>query len=247
MTGDAPAKTPPPEAPPAEGTPSTEARAEASVPAESAPTVVVEGSEGQSEQTELERVGRSVPPPPPVEGAIRDALARDDIRTALTIATSHYRAPLIRFCLAFVHDEVTAEDVAQTAFAVAAERAREFSGQSTFRTWLFGIARHKALDAAAARQGMPLSAVSDSRWIADAIGPVTGLRKAEDLASLEQVLQGLGDETRALLTLRFREELSYKEIAETFEITEQAARKRMFDALEKIRKLLATRRADFFG
>jgi RNA polymerase sigma-70 factor (ECF subfamily) len=168
------------------------------------------------------------------------------VRSALTLASTHYRSALIRFCLAFVHDDVTAEDVAQTAFAVAAERAGEFSGQSTFRTWLFGIARHKALDAAAARQGMPLSAVTDSKWIADAIGPVTGLQRAEDLQTLEQVLAALGDETRALLTLRFREELSYKEIADTFEITEQAARKRMFDALEKIRKLLSGRRNDFF-
>ena len=190
--------------------------------------------------------GRTIPPPVGVEFAIRDALSKSDIKTALTLATTHYRAPLIRFCLAFVHDEVTAEDVAQTAFAVAAERATEFSGQSTFRTWLFGIARHKALDAAAARQGMPLSAVSDSRWIADAIGPVTGLQRADELKSLEQVLVALGDETRGLLTLRFREELSYKEIADTFEISEQAARKRMFDALEKIRKLLTSQRADFF-
>jgi RNA polymerase sigma-70 factor (ECF subfamily) len=190
--------------------------------------------------------GRSVPPPQTIEEGIRDALAKNDVRSALTLASTHYRSALIRFCLAFVHDDVTAEDVAQTAFAVAAERAGEFSGQSTFRTWLFGIARHKALDAAAARQGMPLSAVTDSKWIADAIGPVTGLQKAEDLQTLEQVLAALGDETRALLTLRFREELSYKEIADTFEITEQAARKRMFDALEKIRKLLSGRRGDFF-
>jgi RNA polymerase sigma-70 factor (ECF subfamily) len=168
------------------------------------------------------------------------------VNSALTLATTNYRSALIRFCLAFVHDDVTAEDVAQTAFAVAAERAGEFSGQSTFRTWLFGIARHKALDAAAARQGMPLSQVSDSRWIADAIGPVTGMQRSEDLQTLEKVLTALGDETRGLLTLRFREELSYKEIADAFEITEQAARKRMFDALEKIRKLLAAQRADFF-
>ncbi len=191
-------------------------------------------------------MGRSVPPPQPIETAIREALDRGDVNSALTLATTNYRSALVRFCLAFVHDGVTAEDVAQTAFAVAAERASEFSGQSTFRTWLFGIARHKALDAAAARQGMPLSQVSDSRWIADAIGPVTGMQRAEDLATLDQVLTSLGDETRALLTLRFREELSYKEIADAFEITEQAARKRMFDALEKIRKLLSAKRSDFF-
>lgn len=185
-------------------------------------------------------------PPPTIELAIRDALRKGDVKFALTLATSHYRAPLIRFCLAFVHDETTAEDVAQTALAVAAERAGEFSGQSTFRTWLFGIARHKALDAAASRHGMPLSAVTDSRWIADAIGPVTGLQKAADLGALEGVIASLGEETRGLLTLRFREELSYKEIADAFDITEQAARKRMFDALEKIRKLLTTQRADFF-
>ena len=193
-----------------------------------------------------EQMGHTVPPPATIESSIREALERGDSNEALTLATTHYRSALIRFCLAFVHDDVAAEDVAQTEFAVAAERASEFSGQSTFRTWLFGIARHKALDAAAARQGMPLSQVSDSRWIADAIGPVTGLQRAEDLQTLDQVLTSLGDETRALLTLRFREELSYKEIADTFEITEQAARKRMFDALEKIRKLLTAKREDFF-
>jgi RNA polymerase sigma-70 factor (ECF subfamily) len=187
-----------------------------------------------------------VPPQAGIETTIREALDRGDLREALTIASSHYRAPLIRFCLAFVHDEPTAEDVAQTAFAVAAERAGEFSGQSTFRTWLFGIARHKALDAAAARQGMPLSAVTDSRWIADAIGPVTGLQRSDDLKVLAEVLNELGTDTRALLQLRFRDELSYKEIAGAFEITEQAARKRMFDALEKLRKLLAAQRTDFF-
>jgi RNA polymerase sigma-70 factor, ECF subfamily len=195
----------------------------------------------------LEQRGRTAAgPPPTIELAIRDALRKGDVKFALTLATSHYRAPLIRFCLAFVHDETTAEDVAQTALTIAAERATEFSGQSTFRTWIFGIARHKALDAAAARQGMPLSAVTDSRWIADAIGPVTGLQKADDLSALEAVLGTLGDEVRALLSLRFREELSYKEIADAFEITEQAARKRMFDALEKIRKLITHQRADFF-
>ncbi|MBK7397421.1 MAG: sigma-70 family RNA polymerase sigma factor [Myxococcales bacterium] len=190
--------------------------------------------------------GKSVPPPPPVEQAIRAALDKQDVRTALRLAAEHYRTPLVRFCLAFVSDEVTAEDVAQTALAVAAERAKDFSGQSTFRTWLFGIARHKALDAAVARQGMPLSAVSDSRWIADAIGPVTGLRQAEDLGTLRSILDTLGEETRALLEMRFEQEASYKEIAEVFEISEQAARKRMFDALEKMRKLITTARGDFF-
>lgn len=218
----------------------------AAVPASEPAPVGVHPAQSEVRETTSEELGRSVPPPATIEEAIRDALARNDVKSALTLATTNYRSALIRFCLAFVHDDVTAEDVAQTAFAVAAERASEFSGQSTFRTWLFGIARHKALDAAAARQGMPLSQVSDSRWIADAIGPVTGLQRAEDLQSLEQVLGTLGDETRALLTLRFREEHSYKEIAEAFEITEQAARKRMFDALEKIRKMLAARRADFF-
>ena len=223
-----------------------------SEPSEAVESEVEASSEPQAESEvppdPLEqKEGRGAQPPPPtIELAIRDALKKGDVKFALTLAASHYRAPLIRFCMAFVHDETTAEDVAQTALTVAAERATEFSGQSTFRTWIFGIARHKALDAAAARQGMPLSAVTDSKWIADAIGPITGLQKADDLTALEAVLQGLGDETRGLLTLRFREELSYKEIADAFEITEQAARKRMFDALEKIRKLLVNKRSDFF-
>ena len=72
----------------------------------------------------LERAGtKGHAPPPTVELAIRDALKKGDVNFALTLATSHYRSPLIRFCLAFVHDEPTAEDVAQTA------RQKRMSGE----------------------------------------------------------------------------------------------------------------------
>lgn len=191
-------------------------------------------------------VGRSQPPPSDVELKIREALEDEDIQEALRIATLHYREAMIRFARAFVNDEHVAEDVAQTALAVAAEKALTFSWQSTFRTWLFGIARHKALDAIEARHGLPLSAVSDSRWIASAMGPATGLQREDDLRKLTDVLALLGDDTRALLALRFREELSYKEIGDAFEISEVAARKRMFDAIEKMRKLLEKLDGGFF-
>ena len=65
-------------------------------------------------------------------------------------------------------------------------------------------------------------------------------------AELTKAIDELPEEFRVALVLCDVEELSYKEIADAFEITEQAARKRMFDALEKIRKLLVNKRSDFF-
>ena len=57
-----------------------------------------------------------------------------------------YGDVLFGFALARVKDRETAEDIVQETF-LAAVRARErFKGQSSEKTWLFGILKHKLVD-----------------------------------------------------------------------------------------------------
>lgn len=53
---------------------------------------------------------------------------------------------LYRYALVRVRDQSTAEDLVQDALLTACSTTASFKGQSSERTWLIGILRHKVLD-----------------------------------------------------------------------------------------------------
>src|SRR5262249_23650225 len=57
-----------------------------------------------------------------------------------------------RYCRIALGDTVLADDVHQQVFIEAFRDLPGFAGRSTLRTWLFGIARHRVLDAAKRRR-----------------------------------------------------------------------------------------------
>ncbi len=56
------------------------------------------------------------------------------------------RSYLVRYAMLQLRDPHLAEDVVQETLLVAVESCDKFSGQSTVRTWLTGILKHKILD-----------------------------------------------------------------------------------------------------
>ena len=53
---------------------------------------------------------------------------------------------LYRYALARVHNEATAEDLVQDTLLAGLQAYANFSGNSTLRTWLIGILKHKIID-----------------------------------------------------------------------------------------------------
>jgi RNA polymerase sigma factor (sigma-70 family) len=81
------------------------------------------------------------------EREARDALARGDPEGALASLMRAYGSPIYRFCRQLVADPDLAQDVHQTTFVQAFEGLAGFGGRGSFRAWLYGIARHRCLDA----------------------------------------------------------------------------------------------------
>ncbi|MBW2297593.1 MAG: sigma-70 family RNA polymerase sigma factor [Deltaproteobacteria bacterium] len=57
-----------------------------------------------------------------------------------------YGDVLFGFALARVKDRETAEDIVQETFLAAVRAREQFKGQSSEKTWLFGILKHKLVD-----------------------------------------------------------------------------------------------------
>lgn len=151
-----------------------------------------------------------------LEREILTALARGDREGALTRLMQGYGRPLYRFCLGVVADPGLAEEAHQMTFVQAFEGVGSFGGRSSVKTWLFGIARHRCLDALkVSRRRTRRFPLMDE--LPDAPAPEGGtddrMVTAETRRALAECLGELPAKVRAALALRFQQSLSYPEIA----------------------------------
>ena len=140
---------------------------------------------------------------------------------------------LFRFAVRRLRDPDLAEDAVQEALLAALERRESFRGQSSERTWLIGILRHKVLDIlrraardAAAAGGEPdvLAATFEhgfwrerpSRWPGD---PALSVEREEFLAVLEECIRRLPPRTARAFCLREFDDLPSDRVCEVLEVT----------------------------
>ena len=149
------------------------------------------------------------------ERSAGEALGRADHEGALSILMGAYGTAVYRFCLQIVGDPDLAEDAHQMTFVQAFRDMGRFAGRSTLKTWLFGIARHRSLDAKKERRrrerrfptGVEVADSPDPTATAE--GGVIGRSLRE---ALRHCLDQLTPRVRETVALRFQHEFSYPEI-----------------------------------
>ncbi|MBT6006887.1 MAG: sigma-70 family RNA polymerase sigma factor [Prolixibacteraceae bacterium] len=72
-----------------------------------------------------------------------------------------YGDTLYRFALSRVYDEVLAEDLVQTTYLAAINGLKNFAGDSSPKTWLFGILKHKIIDHFRKKKSISLEEISN--------------------------------------------------------------------------------------
>jgi RNA polymerase sigma-70 factor (ECF subfamily) len=146
---------------------------------------------------------------------VHDAMAIGDRRRALTLIMRRYGDAVFRYCCELIRDEAVAEDVHQQVFVEAYRDLPRFQQRSHLRTWLLGIARHRCLDAVKTgrrwqnryKNDTPADVTDDTPLPADDIDQ----RRMID--ALQHCLGELAPSSRSAVLLRFRESLSYEEMA----------------------------------
>src|SRR6202011_5939731 len=113
--------------------------------------------------------------------------------------------------------------------------AGKFGGRSRARTWVFGIAHHKAIDALRKRRAtlVPLDALLGAA--SDAESPEAAVLRADERRRLEGALASLSPEHRAVLELTYVEGFSQKEIADVVDCPVATVKTRAFYAKQRLR------------
>jgi RNA polymerase sigma-70 factor (ECF subfamily) len=171
------------------------------------------------------------------ERLIRAAQKGD--RPAFAALIEHYWDRLYRWLYHLTHDRHTAEDLVQESFLKAFAGLDRFRAGTNFAAWLFRIAHNNFANQrrASARMREPLP---DDLAARD-VGPPEEAESREALQGLSRALGRLAAEYRAALLLRVEQGLSFREIAQVLDLTEETARWRVFKARQKLLSLLTPR------
>ena len=159
-------------------------------------------------------------------------------RLAMEALFARYRVRVFRFVLRMVRNEATAEDLNSDVFLDVWRQAGTFEGRSAVSTWIFSIARYKALTVLQRRPEEELDVERASAIEDQADDPEVTLAKKDKAAVLRQCLVKLSAEHREIVTLVYYQHKSVEEVAGIVGIPEATVKTRMFYARKKLSELL---------
>lgn len=121
-----------------------------------------------------------------------------------------YRDPLVYFINGFLNNIEESEDVAEEAFMELIVHPHRYSFRSSFKTYLFSIARNKAIDRVRKEKKMSNVPIEDMD-IEDMERIEKELFKAENSQMLRSAMQKINPEYAALLCLLYFEDMTGEE------------------------------------
>jgi RNA polymerase sigma-70 factor (ECF subfamily) len=159
-----------------------------------------------------------------------------------------YQRRVYQLALSMVKDADEAMDIAQETFVRVHRYLPQFKGDSSFFTWTYRIATNLCLDAARRRARGERISLGDERDAdieeamdppsAALVGPQRAALNEELKGKIDEALQGLSENHRAILLLREVEGLSYEELSQALGIRKGTVMSRLFHARLKMQNKL---------
>lgn len=162
-------------------------------------------------------------------------LARSGDRAAYAMLVQRHcdRLHAVMLHLANGDCEQAAEFV-QEAFIRAWQRLDRFDGRCVFGTWLYRLARNRAIDLLSRRRDRQLDAGQGER-AGQGDEPGRALERAETVAQVQAALTRLPVEAREIILLRDFEDLDYEQIAERLDLALGTVKSRLSRARAALR------------
>ena len=168
------------------------------------------------------------------------AVAHGD-RSAFERLYHSYEKRVYQYVQTLVSDASLAEEIVGDTMLAVWRGAGSFACTSRVSTWIFGIARHKALDAirrsARRRREVDLDGAVDLPHPHDR--PDEGVLRHQLATLTQRAMAALTREHREILRLVFYEEQPYEEISTLLGIPTNTVKTRVYYAKQRLKEQLA--------
>ena len=137
-----------------------------------------------------------------------------------------------RICYRLMANSHDASDAAQDVFVALFQNRSGFAGRSRFATWLHAVAVRTCLKlrrSLGRRRKYETGIVEQRR-------ESTGPQSSGTALDLQQMLETLDEEDRALVILKYAEDYSYEELSELFGLSISACKMRVSRARDELQQ-----------
>lgn len=174
----------------------------------------------------------------------REFLMRGDQRRALELLVDAYEGHVRARCRRIAGDRVSLDDLVQQVF-LAAWRDIGRTPVRSFLGWLLGIAVHRALDAVKdsnkRAQRFSHAEEPDKNTSSGDAAPEERLHADDKARALEECINSLGPDDRAVVLLRVQDELPFVEMAKLLKVDAGTLAKRFARAMPRLRRCLESK------
>jgi len=149
-----------------------------------------------------------------------------------------HQAMVYSIALHYLHSRESAEEVAQDVFLQLYRQQQRFAGPEHVAAWLRRVTCNRAIDCVRHRRFEPQMSLTD--------GPEPAVVAAQESAGsdpmlrerLRQMVRSLPEKARAVMILRYQEDLDPEEIARTLEIPVRTVKSHLQRSLALLRQKL---------
>ncbi|HLP22065.1 MAG TPA: sigma-70 family RNA polymerase sigma factor [Chitinophagales bacterium] len=175
-------------------------------------------------------------------------LAKKGDQVAFGKLMARYRDSIFFMVLKMVHNRDDAEDLTLEAFGKAFNSISNYSADFAFSTWLFKIATNNSIDFIRKKKLQTTSldqttSTEDGEITPIAVkdhssNPEEAMVKEQRAAKIRLAIEQLSPKYRALIELRYLDELAYEEIAEKLDIPLGTVKAQLFRAKDMLYNIL---------
>lgn len=191
------------------------------------------------------RSGEKRPGPYPPADA-QDAAWVQDSRRGNTLAFNRlvlkWEKPIYNMVLRMLQDPEEAAEVTQEAFMAAYRNIGRFRGEARFSTWMYRIAVNQCVSRLRRRPPGIHYSLDDQESGRDIAGEVRSvpshegqLLRDESRARVRDALSVLSPEQKAVVELKFFQELTFEEIAGVVAVPLSTVKSRLYAGLESLK------------
>lgn len=177
----------------------------------------------------------------PSESEIQRLLADPDHRQrAFAMLVRAYSRPLYWKIRGMVLSHENADDVLQNTFLKAWRSLDDFRGGSKLSTWLYRIAVNESLDFLRREKTRNQIPTNTPLSVADSLSSDPYFDGDRAQALLQEAIAALPDVQRAVFTLRYFDNMKYKEMSQVLQTSEGALKASYHFAVDKVTQYLKT-------
>ena len=151
-----------------------------------------------------------------------------------------YETRVFQYISTLVSNSALAEEIVGDTMMAVWRGAGTFSGSSRVSTWIFGIARHKALDALrrTTRTQREVDLDGAAYLVSSEDSPFDQVQRSQTESLTKQALSTLSRDHQEILRLVFYEDLPYEDIATLLSIPTNTVKTRVFYAKQQLKRHL---------